>query len=151
MPFDLLEIERLVGGKLGVFDVACPACGLLRRSAHNRTRKVLRVWRLDDGFATYHCARCDLAGHTRPAMRGWGGHATAAARYGSGAHQRTGKAGRPARSQMTSRAGTKAAARVPSAVRGASLPPFGGVRILGEWKSRCFAQGPALGLACGLA
>ncbi len=63
--FDLEVIDRLTAGRLGVFDIACPACGPDRRSAVNRRRKVLRIWRDDPGFASYHCARCGLSGFAR--------------------------------------------------------------------------------------
>jgi hypothetical protein len=54
----LYQIDQVTGGRLGRLDVACPMCGPERRSAMNRARKVLRIWRLTPGFATYHCARC---------------------------------------------------------------------------------------------
>jgi hypothetical protein len=59
------DIDRLTGGGIGQFDVACPLCGPEKRSAGNRVRKVLRIWRLDGGFATFHCERCGESGHTR--------------------------------------------------------------------------------------
>jgi hypothetical protein len=62
--FSLDQIDRLTGGRIGQFDIACPLCGSERRGAANRTRKVLRVWRLEVGFATFHCARCGEHGHT---------------------------------------------------------------------------------------
>ena len=40
------ELRHLVGGR-GQVDAACPRCGPGRKSPHNRTRKVLRIW--DDG------------------------------------------------------------------------------------------------------
>jgi hypothetical protein len=64
---DLGMIEALIGGKYGRFDVPCPTCGPKCRSAANRRRCVLRVWRLESGFATYHCARCGESGHVRNA------------------------------------------------------------------------------------
>jgi len=65
MAIGLADIDRLTNGHLGKVDIACPFCGPLRRSSVNRRRKVLRIWRLDEGFATYHCARCGESGHTR--------------------------------------------------------------------------------------
>jgi hypothetical protein len=59
------EIDRITGGRLGIYDVACPLCGSERRSAVNRRRPVMRVWRLEEGFGTYHCARCGEKGHSR--------------------------------------------------------------------------------------
>jgi len=61
---DLATIDKLAPDT-GVIDVACPICGPERRSPINRRRKVLRVWRLEPGFATYHCARCGARGHVR--------------------------------------------------------------------------------------
>jgi len=59
-------IEDLAFGRFfGTFDVACPLCGPERRKAINRRRKVLRVWRLERGFATYHCVRCGEGGYAR--------------------------------------------------------------------------------------
>jgi Toprim domain len=59
------DINRTTGGRIGQFDVACPMCGPEKRSAANRVRKVLRIWQLEEGFATFHCARCLEHGHTR--------------------------------------------------------------------------------------
>jgi hypothetical protein len=61
---DLATIDKLAPD-IGVIDVACPICGPERRSPINRRRKVLRVWRLESSFATYHCARCGAHGHVR--------------------------------------------------------------------------------------
>jgi len=62
---DLALIDGLTGGRLGVHDAACPSCGPEKRSPVNRRRKVFRVWRAAPGFATYHCERCGISGHTR--------------------------------------------------------------------------------------
>ena len=62
---DLALLNQITGGKFGVFDIACPECGPERRSPANRVRKVVRVWRLESGFCTYHCARCGASGYTR--------------------------------------------------------------------------------------
>jgi Toprim domain len=59
------QIDRLIGGRLGTFDIACPVCGPERRSPANQRRKVLRIWRTAPGFATFRCARCDLYGFAR--------------------------------------------------------------------------------------
>lgn len=59
------QIDSLTAGRLGLIDIACPSCGPEKRSAANRRRKVFRIWRLSEGFATYCCARCGLSGHTR--------------------------------------------------------------------------------------
>lgn len=55
-------IERLTGCRLGTFDIACPTCGPGRRTLQNRTRKVLRVWRKEPGFASFKCVRCGVEG-----------------------------------------------------------------------------------------
>jgi hypothetical protein len=65
---DLETIDRLTGGGLGVFDVQCPVCGPARRKPLNRRKPVLRVWRLDAGFATFHCARCGERGFVRDGL-----------------------------------------------------------------------------------
>src|SRR6266540_153652 len=57
------DVDRLTGGRPGQFDVPCPLCGPHCRSALNQRRKVLRVWRVDHGFAGFHCARCGEKGH----------------------------------------------------------------------------------------
>jgi hypothetical protein len=60
-------IDRLTGGRLGTHDVPCPLCGPYK-STHGQRRKVLRVWRIESGFAGYHCARCGEKGQrSRPA------------------------------------------------------------------------------------
>ena len=61
----LIDVDRLTGGRFGKRDVACPLCGPERRSPANRRRPVLRVWRLEEGFATFACARCGETGWTR--------------------------------------------------------------------------------------
>jgi hypothetical protein len=62
---DLALVDHLTGGRLGRFDVPCPACGPWRRATANRQRRVLRIWRLDPSFSGYHCARCGARGHVR--------------------------------------------------------------------------------------
>jgi Toprim domain len=57
------DIDRLTGGKLGEFDVGCPLCGPHRRTARGQRKRVLRVWRVDEGFATFYCARCVESGY----------------------------------------------------------------------------------------
>jgi hypothetical protein len=56
------DIDRLTGGRLGTFDVPCPMCGPFKRTVRNRFRQVLRVHRIDLGFAGFHCARCGEKG-----------------------------------------------------------------------------------------
>lgn len=59
------EVDRLTGRRIGTFDCPCPFCGPDRRSPVNRRRPVLRLWRVDPGFATFHCARCGEQGYAR--------------------------------------------------------------------------------------
>jgi hypothetical protein len=56
------DLSRLTGGRLGRFDIACPMCGPYRRAPVNQRRPVLRVWRLEPGFATFLCVRCGEKG-----------------------------------------------------------------------------------------
>jgi hypothetical protein len=60
---DFRTIDALTDGKLGRHDVACPLCGPCRHSPLNQRRPVLRVWRPEFGFASFHCARCDEHGY----------------------------------------------------------------------------------------
>ncbi len=62
---DLDMIEHLTGGKIGVHDIPCPLCSPQRRRAISQRKPVLRVWRIDPTFATFHCARCGECGHVR--------------------------------------------------------------------------------------
>jgi hypothetical protein len=62
---DLRTIDRITGGRLGVHDAPCPLCGPARQSPIKQRKPVLRVWRIDAGFATFHCARCGEHGHIR--------------------------------------------------------------------------------------
>jgi hypothetical protein len=62
---DLANIDQISHGWLGVLDTACPQCGPERRRPINQRKSVLRIWRLDPNFASYHCARCGMSGHTR--------------------------------------------------------------------------------------
>jgi Toprim domain len=59
------DLTRLTGERLGRFDVACPLCGPYRRALVNQRRPVLRVWRLEPGFATFLCVRCGEKGWAR--------------------------------------------------------------------------------------
>ena len=55
----------LISRRFGKHDVPCPLCGTERRSPVNRKRRVLRIWHLEEGFATYACARCGERGYAR--------------------------------------------------------------------------------------
>jgi Toprim domain len=59
------DLTRLTGGRLGRFDIACPICGPHRRALVNQRRPVLRVRRLEAGFATFLCVRCGEKGWAR--------------------------------------------------------------------------------------
>jgi hypothetical protein len=61
---NLDTIDQLTNGRLGVHDVPCPLCGPFK-SHRGQRRGVLRVWRDELGFATFHCARCGEAGSVR--------------------------------------------------------------------------------------
>jgi hypothetical protein len=58
----LAALGGLTHGGIGTHDVPCPLCGPDRRALANRRRPVLRVWRTDPGYATYHCVRCGAHG-----------------------------------------------------------------------------------------
>jgi hypothetical protein len=62
MTIGLDVINQLTGGRLGKHDVPCPECGPFKRAVRNQRRPVLRVYRIEDGFAGYHCARCGEKG-----------------------------------------------------------------------------------------
>jgi hypothetical protein len=68
LTFD--DLLALAGGRPGVRDVACPVCGPDRNTSANRARRVLRVWLVDDRFATFNCARCGLKGESHAEHRG---------------------------------------------------------------------------------
>ena len=58
------DIETLTGGRIGVFDRPCPICSPYRKPV-NRKKCVMRIWRDEPGFATYHCAHCGIDGFVR--------------------------------------------------------------------------------------
>jgi Toprim domain len=60
---DLGLIDQLTSRRLGTFDVPCPMCGPTKRGLAKQRKRVLRVWRMEDGFATYCCRRCGLSGY----------------------------------------------------------------------------------------
>jgi Toprim domain len=55
------DLVNLAGDRLGIVDVPCPACS----SIHNPRRKVLRIWREDETFIGFACARCGEKGWAR--------------------------------------------------------------------------------------
>lgn len=56
-------IDRLTGGRLGVHDAQCPLCSARRSTTQKRRAKVLRIWRPEKDFASYHCAHCGEGGY----------------------------------------------------------------------------------------
>jgi hypothetical protein len=64
IAIDLATIDRLTNGRLGAHDVGCPLCGPYK-SRQGQRRKVLRIWRIEPGFAGFHCARCGEQGYAR--------------------------------------------------------------------------------------
>ncbi len=60
------DVEAISGGAFGEFDAPCPSCGPDRRGPANRRRKVLRVWRSKDDYASFYCTRCGARGWVRP-------------------------------------------------------------------------------------
>jgi hypothetical protein len=63
MMIDLDTIDRLTGGELGTFDRTCPLCSASRHSSANRRKPVLRIWRLEAGFAGFCCQHCGAEGY----------------------------------------------------------------------------------------
>jgi hypothetical protein len=61
----LADINDLTGGFIGRFDLPCPLCGPYRRSRTNQRRKVLRIYRIEQSFAGFFCARCGEKGYAR--------------------------------------------------------------------------------------
>jgi hypothetical protein len=61
----LEDIVRETGGRLDIHDIPCPCCGPGCRTPANRRRKVMRVWHLEPGFASYYCKRCGGKGYVR--------------------------------------------------------------------------------------
>jgi hypothetical protein len=69
MGLDLNLIESLTGGRLCTHDVPCPLCGPSKRRTTSQRKPVLRIWRSEPAFATYHCARCGEKGYVRDGKR----------------------------------------------------------------------------------
>jgi Toprim domain len=61
---DFSIVDRVTGGRLGTHDVPCPLCRPFK-SLHGQRRKVMRIWRVEPNFASYHCARCGEKGYAR--------------------------------------------------------------------------------------
>jgi hypothetical protein len=65
MTISLAHIDALTGGRVGTFNVPCPICSAYRSTPANFREKVLRIWRFEHSFATFHCVHCGEAGYTR--------------------------------------------------------------------------------------
>jgi hypothetical protein len=52
-------------------DAPCPECGPRCTTKGNAKKPVLRVWRKDEGFLTYACARCGAKGYAADRTRDW--------------------------------------------------------------------------------
>jgi hypothetical protein len=88
LTLGLSDIEGMTGGRFGVIDVPCPSCGPEKRNVSSQRRRVLRIWRSEELFASYKCARCELRGYAR-------GHGTGP-RGRVGASVKAGPTGTPA-------------------------------------------------------
>jgi hypothetical protein len=55
------QLAALTGNRIGKFDIACPLCAPM----YNPKKRVLRVWRDDEHFLGFACARCDAKGWAR--------------------------------------------------------------------------------------
>ncbi|MFZ1106768.1 MAG: toprim domain-containing protein [Rhodomicrobium sp.] len=60
LSFD--DVISAIGNKFGKLDAVCPLCSASRSTAEKRKRKVLRVWREEEDFLTYHCVHCGEKG-----------------------------------------------------------------------------------------
>jgi hypothetical protein len=65
MTIGLDIIDQLASRRLGTFDVPCPECGPFKRMSRNQRKPVMRVYRIEPGFAGDHCARCGVKGAAR--------------------------------------------------------------------------------------
>src|SRR5262249_15556759 len=64
--FSFDALAQLAGGLFGTVDVPCPECSTWpNRSAAGRRRNVMRVWRNDPAFISFHCNRCGAKGYAR--------------------------------------------------------------------------------------
>jgi Toprim domain len=63
-------LDGLIGTKAKA-DMACPECGPRCTTKTNAKKPVLRIWRSDDGFLTYNCARCGAKGYVRERSTDW--------------------------------------------------------------------------------
>lgn len=63
-PFSFDALAQLAG-RFSTIDVPCPECSARCSTAANRRRKVMRIWRDDPAFISFHCARCGAKGYAR--------------------------------------------------------------------------------------
>jgi hypothetical protein len=54
------QLEALIGGKLGKFDLPCPVCSPHRRK---HREKCFAIWHEEPGFLTFCCAHCERSGY----------------------------------------------------------------------------------------
>jgi hypothetical protein len=62
---NLETVDEITGGSIGTFDVPCPLCGPAKSKRSSQRKPVLRIWRVDQNFATFNCARCETQGYAR--------------------------------------------------------------------------------------
>jgi hypothetical protein len=62
---NLETVDEITGGSIGTFDVPCPLCGPAKSKRSSQGKPVLRIWRVDQNFATFNCARCETQGYAR--------------------------------------------------------------------------------------
>src|SRR5262249_23642688 len=68
LPFETLD--KLLGIKAKA-DVACPECGPRCTTKVNAKKPVLAIWRKDESFLTYNCARCGVHGFAHEHNSDW--------------------------------------------------------------------------------
>ena len=59
------QLAALSGNRFGTVDVPCPLCA----PRYNAKKKVLRIWRDDELFIRFSCARCGEKGWSRDGAR----------------------------------------------------------------------------------
>src|SRR5215469_11034210 len=69
------DVNRLTGGRVGIFDVVCPFCSSFRKPQHRSQRK-MRIWRQTPEFCSFFCIHCEVSGYVAADVRAQ--HATTA-------------------------------------------------------------------------
>ena len=62
MSIDFQTLQELSNGKAEAH-AACPLCSPFCKATSNRSRKTLKIWNKDDGYATFMCQRCEVHGY----------------------------------------------------------------------------------------